>query len=153
MAYYITPDEYDAAEKNGIGERIVSCRVRVLGWSVERAITTPVKKYKNRRRWGATARANGIKYHTYLNRITKQGMSEEEAATTPVTDFSTVVMKAAEAKRRYPVEVIEKAEKNGIKYNTFLSRMRKGWDMEKAATMPPIPLNERNKVRRGKKLS
>lgn len=37
--YYITPEEYDLAEKNGICKATLESRIKQLGWSKKKAIT------------------------------------------------------------------------------------------------------------------
>ncbi len=41
--FYITPEEYEVAEKNGIDKRTLEQRIREYGWDKERAITIPKK--------------------------------------------------------------------------------------------------------------
>ena len=92
--YYITPEEYEEAEKNGITYDHVNTRVRGLGWDKERAITQPVKKYKRKRKnlqkWAKVATKNGIPYTTFHSRIEK-GMDHKEAATKPIKCKKEVV--------------------------------------------------------------
>jgi hypothetical protein len=40
--YYITPEEYEEAERNGISRKHVNYRIRQFGWGKQKAITTPV---------------------------------------------------------------------------------------------------------------
>jgi hypothetical protein len=40
---YLTPQHYKTAEQNGITPRALEQRVRVLGWSINEAITKPLK--------------------------------------------------------------------------------------------------------------
>jgi len=137
LKLYITPEEYATAAKNGIPEGLVSYRVRTTGWSVERAITEPVrvrKPNKSRKKWGAVAKENGIKYNTYLARIYK-GMTEEEAATTPVLSRLDAAKKAAKANKRFSAETLEIAKRNGICYSTMNTRLRNGWSLEEAITV------------------
>ena len=42
--WYITPDDFERAAKNGINQDALRQRVRTLGWDIERAIKTPLKK-------------------------------------------------------------------------------------------------------------
>jgi len=39
--FYITPEEYQIAEQNGISAATLEARVRSLAWKKERAIYTP----------------------------------------------------------------------------------------------------------------
>jgi len=86
MSYYITPDEYERAERNGICYDLLNSRVRALGWNIERAINTPVKRkstYKNHGSYTQTALENNISLSTYYERV-RGGMSKEEASTKPI---------------------------------------------------------------------
>ena len=84
--YYITDEEYGIALKNGISYDHVNTRIRGLGWSKEKAITKPVKRYKSRKKkygeWVKLAESNGIAYATFVSRMVN-GMDVETAATKP----------------------------------------------------------------------
>ena len=41
--FYITPEDFKIAEENGISKDTLLSRVRILGWDVDKAITTPVR--------------------------------------------------------------------------------------------------------------
>ena len=45
--WYITPDDFERAAKNGINKDTLRQRVRTLGWDIERAIKSPLKKVRN----------------------------------------------------------------------------------------------------------
>jgi len=87
--YYITPDHYDTAAKNGINSHLLNRRVRGGGWDVERAIATPprVQKYKH---WLGVAKQNGICGPTFYARVRK-GIEPEQAATMPVMTMVEVI--------------------------------------------------------------
>ena len=82
--YYITPEEYEKAEKNGIHKKLLYMRVNFGGMSKRRAMTEPVQKRKDRKYWAKVAESNGIKYRTFIGRVNNLGWSEEKAATKPV---------------------------------------------------------------------
>ena len=123
--YYITPEEYELAEKNGVTKHTLESRVRYLGWEKERAINTPLKKekYKELNIWKKKAIENEINVGTFFNRIEKLNWSYEKAATTK-----------EDKRRKYPLWIREELKKNGINYYTFLKRIEKGWDLERAYT-------------------
>ena len=125
--YYITPEEYEIAQSNGISERTLKSRVRQLGWDKERAITTPIQKRKNYDKWKAIAESNGICMKTFLTRVNVLGWSEEIAATQSLLNISV-------RNRKYSKEIDEVLRKNGITKNTFYSRIRRGWTIERAST-------------------
>lgn len=147
--FYITPEEYEEAAKNGVSANRLECRIRYEGWSKDRAIHTPPRKHKDRSKWVEIAKQNGISRQVFDNRL-RYGWSEEQAVTEPkwtTEQYRHQLKKQREAKRKYPVELIKKAENNGISYKTFLFRVSCGWSWERAATEPLVPNAE--KGRRG----
>ena len=149
--YYITPEQWERAYKNGLTYLLVMTRVYRYGWKPEKAVTEPKRK-----KIGATieqkkeANALGIKRSTIYKRI-KAGWTVEEAHTTP-TQTKKQALEAAhrKIKRIFTDEQLATAKRNGIHRNTADSRIkRQGWSMEDAITTPVIPPKERG--RRGKK--
>lgn len=57
-------------------------------------------------------------------RVRQQGWNKQRAMTTPPRKLTNRLYWKAEA------------EKNGINYDTFMSRVNRGWTMERAATQP-----------------
>ena len=51
--YYITPEEYEEAERNGVDAFNLERRIRLLGWNKQRAINTPLRKITNRKKMGS----------------------------------------------------------------------------------------------------
>lgn len=137
--FYIAPEEYETAAKNGISSKTLEARIRKLAWTKDKAIHTPPQKKKDLRKWAKIAEQNGICYSTFRVRVSVYGWDLERAATEPIH-----IKKIAAKRRRrvYPKEYVELAEKNNIPYDTFVSRIRRGWDMEKAATHPQISSRE-----------
>ncbi|MEY9975274.1 hypothetical protein [Lysinibacillus sp. RC79] len=82
----------------------------------------------------AIAKRNGISRECVNDRIRGRGWSKERALNTPV-----------QKKNRFSREILEKAKSNDIQLQTFRERVRRGWDIESAATVPPIPREERVK--------
>lgn len=155
--YYITPDEFAEAARNGISEVTFYNRVRQLGWSKEKAMTTPPKKrtYHNAK-WVNIAEKNGICISTYKYRINQLGWDPERAATQPLQDKRAQAKSAHEASRKYPAEIVILAESNGIPYDVFRKRVKESkWDMLRAATTPVMTHREvglMTKGKRGRKL-
>ena len=80
--WYITPDDFERAAKNGINGDALRQRVRTLGWDIERAIKTPLKKVRDiPQELLEEAKRRGITRHLISGRIT-QGWSIEKACTT-----------------------------------------------------------------------
>ena len=120
------------ARKNRIKEHVYYGRLR-MGWDIERAATTPVNKNKNKEIY-QKCEENGISYALYRRRI-RNGATEEEAL-------------QGRKNKKYSKELVELAKSNGISYHLFCERVNElGWDIEKAATIPP------NKKNRPKKTS
>lgn len=142
--FYITPQEYAEAERNGISRQVLSDRVRKLGWKKQRAMTTPARKMTKRKHWAEIAATNGINYSTFSTRVNTHGMSMEEAATRPLQDPREAIKIADQYRhKRLPREWIEKAKENGISRKTLYQRItRYHWDIETAATKPPMSYQE-----------
>src|SRR5699024_7006490 len=126
--YYITPEEYAIAEKNGISYDTLNGGIRVYGWNKQRAITQPVKKQKKTTNHGSypkQAEENGIPRSTYYSRI-RAGMSKREASTKSVRCNRKWAEKMrSKIKRKYPNWVYDNLEKNGINLGTFYYRVNK----------------------------
>lgn len=145
MQVYLTLEDYETAERNGINRRIATRRVDE-GWSVEDAITVPVKKREPFApiwdEWQEVARSNGISRDTMYQRIRKFGMTAEEAATRPL----------AETKSRWTDEQRQLMERNGLDTNTVNMRIKHlGWT-EQAALHTPV-LSQQEVVRRAARAS
>lgn len=154
--FYVTPEEYEIAELNGISASVLEKRVRSLAWDVERAITEPIQKKKPRIPKEIRERAlqNGIGYQTLRDRIHKRGWDYERACTQALQNRSVQAKKAHEASRRYPKEILELVKVNGIHYDTFRHRVNEsGWDMYKAATTPTMTSSEIRLLTKYKRMS
>ena len=81
--YYITDEEYEIAEKNGISKDTLNFRIRRMGWDKEKALTTKTRKYTNRIKQVEIAKANGISRATFYDRLS-DGWKVEDAYTVPV---------------------------------------------------------------------
>jgi len=134
--FYIPPTAYETAKQNGISTRLLTDRVRILGWSIERATKDPPRKQKDWKKWTGIAKANNIPYGTFYRRINESGMGPEQAATMPIVDTKTKINNIAIAKRKYPKEFEDMALANGIGKKTFVSRMFRKWNPLEAATTP-----------------
>jgi hypothetical protein len=121
---YLTPEDIEIAEANGISERLAKQRFYQKGWSKERSITEPIREDRWHQ-YKELCEKNGITNDTFRNRINKRGMTPEQAATKPI---------------RTPVvtpELIALAESNGIKKSTLKARISLyKWDPQDAATIP-----------------
>lgn len=80
---YITDEDYLKAEQNGIKRPTVRSRVMEFGWDVEKAITTPPKKFiKIPPQILREIKKNNISIATYRGRI-KLGWSIKRASSEP----------------------------------------------------------------------
>lgn len=84
---FISDEDYKIAAANGVDRKNVSNRVYQLGWSVKKAIITPIKTYK-KTNYGITKEQREIAYKNGILRQTldfrlKKGMSIQEAITMP----------------------------------------------------------------------
>lgn len=142
--FYITPEEYKRAAENGICKHTLENRIRVYGWDKEKALKEPVKKYGiYPKEIIDIAKSNGISSNTFRKRVTSYGWSIYKAATVPVRS-NEEFKKVGEQNRIYPKEIIKKAESNGIKYNTFIFRVKASkWNVKDACTRPLITSKEK----------
>lgn len=128
--YYITPEHYDKAEKNGICRETLQARFN-RGWDMERATTLPPYFFKERaRELKETLERLGIAHSTYCQRL-KRGWSVEKALTTP-KNHRGINKKSL---RQLSIE-------HNINYQTLIARVKYGWDLEKALKTP-IQVNRR----------
>ncbi|PGA40081.1 hypothetical protein [Bacillus toyonensis] len=123
---WLEKEDYEAAEKNGIGYYMLYRRVYQMGWDTDKAINTLPRKYQFReQKWLSLALENGINKMTFLTRVYK-GMSPEEAAKKPVKKLRATME-----------DMVNLAEENGISYSTFSTRvLKRGWSPQRAATTP-----------------
>lgn len=140
--YYVTPEEYEIAENNGISRRNVYNRVYNMCWDIERAITEKVNRKKGYKKLLEKNNSN-IKYVTFISRVNK-GLSIEEALNNKVLSKEEVVeLKIQSRCTVFTREEIARAKKNGISYRTLHWRVQKGrWDKEKAITTPVLSSDE-----------
>lgn len=140
--FYITPDEYAAAQDNGISPVLLEQRIRLLAWPKSKAIITPPHKKNPIKDWVKIAERNGICYSTLRYRINRLGWDPERAATQPLQDRKKQAKKAHESSRKYPKEITDLLAKHNIPYDTFRHRIKAGWDMYEAATKPKMTRRE-----------
>jgi hypothetical protein len=102
MIEYITPQQYQIAANNGIDKARLEHRVRVDGWSIDRAIFKPKRSYNRHGEWLNVARSNGIPSNTFHSRI-KKGWSPEFAASTPLLSPEEVGRLGGKVRKKYDV--------------------------------------------------
>ena len=152
---YITPEEYDIAESNGIDNIMVNVRVRKLRWTIERAINTPIKRQNPRGsmdEYLKIAKSNGIGYRMFFQRVNVLKWDIEKAYTKPPQTKEEKIqqaIKCVQSRRKYPKKYVDMAAKNGIEYTTFRQRILHGWNMEDAATKPLVYRGQKSKICRG----
>lgn len=134
--FYITPEEYELALKNGISKSTLEARIRKYGWSKYKALNNPVKK-SNLEYWYKLAKSNGICKGTFMDRVYRLKWSLIKSASTPVM---------IKRNKKYPDWVDKLLARNGIKRTTFYNRVYAGWDIVKAATKKPMTLEETHKA-------
>ena len=123
--WYITPEDYEIAAKNGIKKDTVNQRVRRYGWDIDRAITQKSKRVDLPQEVMNKANEIGIDKETVLRRI-REGWNMEEAC-------STIIGRTGRP-RSHPDWVYEMAKKNGIRLATVNHRINYGWDIMRACT-------------------
>ncbi|OPD57622.1 hypothetical protein [Bacillus anthracis] len=154
--YYITPEEYEVAEKNGIRRKSLEYRIRRGCWDKEKAITIPTQKEPSE--WTKIKNIslkNGISRQTFSARR-KRGWSLVDAITIPPLTQDEIIARAKEKNpQKAPIfteEQVKRAEENGISYKTLYDRVKRyKWDLEEAIATPILSASERG--RKGKERS
>ncbi|UUW40227.1 hypothetical protein phageB13_41 [Bacillus phage B13] len=146
--YYITPEEYEAAAKNGISYELLTRRIRNFGWDKDIAMTKP-SRY-NATKWiniKEIALKNGISRATYTARI-KKGWRLIDAISKPPIDKYQALKLAEQVNSKCQNKVLtdeqaEQAALNGISYSTARDRVRRlNWTVEEAITTPVLTPSE-----------
>lgn len=133
--YYITPEEYKEAKKNGIDKHTLEQRIRTYGWDKDKALNTPKKIRVNRYlEYLKIAKENNISKTLFYSRLSS-GWDALRAATTPK-------IKNNGPKSKFSDEVVAKYKRNGISPSTFRWRIRAGWSIEDACTIKTMTQNE-----------
>lgn len=123
----LNEENYKIAAANGISKKNVKQRYLDNGWTIEKAITKPLKKETGLwPEWKEVCESNGVSNELFNIRLRK-GNTPEKSATTP---------KGVGRSKGLWKEYKEQAEAAGIKAATFYSRVRKGTPPEEAATIP-----------------
>ncbi|MEK7014674.1 hypothetical protein [Bacillus sp. FSL R9-9410] len=138
--YYITPEDFERAEENGISNETLRQRVYGRGWPKEKAITKQITKGTGWRKYKRVAEEHGICYRTFADRIRK-GMEPYEAATKPIMDNKEAVKVARESKTDtvFTEDQVQRAERNGISRDLLWCRVRRWkWDVEVAINTPVL---------------
>lgn len=144
--HYITPQDYDIAERNGINKKQVYARVYAHMWNIEKAITQPIRKQnKCNKEALEKAEKNGISNNVFYSRI-RNGWDEEKACTVPIIDHSETWEKTTRV-RKYSKDIVALAKKNGVPYPTLARRIRTGWSEHEAATTKPMTKQEASRSR------
>lgn len=135
-----TWEQYETAEKNGIPKKNVDQRINVLGWTIDEAITKPIRvtfrqKYA---KYVKLAEQNTIPFNTFRARVEIHKWDPQKAATTPIMTYREAVKKTNDKRRIIPEAIYEKARNNGIHPSTLKTRiLMLKWDMDLAATKQP----------------
>lgn len=81
---YLTDQDYEIAEKNGINRKNAWQRFYEYGWDKEKTLYTPLRKAsKQWKEWVKVAEKNGISEPAFRNRMNYK-WTPEEAATFPI---------------------------------------------------------------------
>ncbi|OLN21886.1 hypothetical protein BTO30_12365 [Domibacillus antri] len=138
--YYITPDDWETAERNNLNRSTVRSRVNTYGWDIDRAVTTPanpIKRYAFTKEEKELMDKNGLKLNTVYCRI-RRGWDRREAVTTPAMSLEQAGKIARKVNcTRFTEEQLIVMEQNGTPYNTAFNRVAKlGWSVEEAISTP-----------------
>ena len=141
--FYITDEDFEVAESNGIKSSTVKNRVYRDGWDIDRAIKQPIEVHDpSCKGWNEWKDKAVVGKSTYLSRVRK-GWTYEEAALKPPMSLS----EASKLKRKYSEEIYEIAQSNGISPNAVRYRVSQmKWDIEKAITTPLMSKGEAGRI-------
>lgn len=110
--WYISPEEYAEAERNGINAHLLESRIRRHGWGKRKAITKPRQVQLDRTVIMKVTKENGITYDQFKKRLNR-GWDEQTAATIPTRDLKWQAELARyigqHRNRKYPREMVELA--------------------------------------------
>lgn len=131
--YYLTEDDYLKAEKNGISRKNLYNRHYILGWSVEKSITEPMKVHKVRwKHFEEKCQKVGLSRAGFFHRI-ERGMDPELASSIPPTPKGGHFQNRPGKLTKIDYEV---AAANGIKRGTVMARVYSyGWSVEEAVSL------------------
>lgn len=144
MSQYLTDEDYEVAEANGIHRKLLYNRFYMWGWSKERSVSQkpvhhPVMKGYIQK-WKPVIEQTGITVALFYARVRAKGWDPERAATTPRMgpEEKKELSRAVQHKNaKITQEVIETAEKNGISKGTLSIRVYQyKWPVERAMTEP-----------------
>lgn len=127
---YLTPEDFEIAEANGINRQRAFDRFYKDGWSKKRAITQPMaRKRPEFKQYKEICAANGINFTTFHARM-NSGWTAEEASTKPIGY-------KLPRKLKITPEQFATAEANGISKGALWNRVSGlRWPIEKAITVP-----------------
>ncbi|PEA85895.1 hypothetical protein [Bacillus thuringiensis] len=156
--YYITPDEYERAERNGINRRVLNERIRNLGWDKDTAMTKQVRR-SNATGWckvRGIALENGISRQTYYARMKKCWKLIDAISKPPINKYQALNLAEKtnywSGNKVLSDEQAEIASLNGVSYRLARERIRRlKWSVEEAITTPVLTRSECAK--RGKEAS
>ncbi|WP_394884024.1 hypothetical protein [Clostridium butyricum] len=97
--YYVTPEEYEIAERLGISRDLVDKRIRIYTWAKQDAISIKPKKIK---KYDESIKEllikNEISEGTFYKRI-KYGWTIMRACTEPINSRKAIINKMAQIKK------------------------------------------------------
>ncbi|HDR7708580.1 TPA: hypothetical protein QCX89_000484 [Bacillus cereus] len=143
--HYITPEEYEAAAKNGISASTLWYRVYDLYWDKEVAISKSPQRATEWRSVKETALRNGISRNAF-NKRRRRGWNLIDSITKPPMSREEALKCANQCNRKYSKlteEQIQIFKSNGLKPSTVYMRIRKlKWEIEEAITTPVLSSSE-----------
>jgi len=140
---YLTPEDFEAAKKNGISEKLARTRFYGMNWSKRRTIHQPMQEKNHdlkqlqqeaKEKYGVEICINTLGY-----RLNNGKWTEKEAISIPVGKYHGT------SKHSIHGEYIKLAKENGIPTSTYMHRYYRGWTKEDAAT-EPVHVKHRTKI-------
>lgn len=124
---YLSEEDYQKADRNGLKRKTVFHRVYNANWDVERAVTQPVvQRYTKEQK--RLMKENNVSKNVMYHRLRK-GMTLEDAISRPFVEHKheSAIFTHSE---------LDQLKANGIRLSTAINRVRRGWEKERAINKP-----------------
>ena len=152
--YYITPEDYEEAAKNGISKTTLESRVYYLNWNIKKAVSKPVRRLKKHNLTSEDKELivkNNLTVDIFYQRVNKLGWSKEKAINTPKDEAPLKHHRKEKKSEIFTKEQMEKAKKNGLTYTQIYQRVKLcKWSVEEAVNTPLMTNEESLKRAREK---
>lgn len=139
--YYVEPHHYEIAKQNGISKKNLINRVYEKGWTIERAISQPVK-IRSTHDWEKWESVAKVSKSTYMQRV-RGGWEKDKAALTPALSRKEVVALSNNPRKIFTdIQEAEMLKKDIPRATAYMRVKKLGWSIDKAISTPVISKSE-----------